>query len=211
MVSNITVNSIFLPQPTKITHHMKKIYLIALAGTFLLGSCTMEKRHYLSGFYTDFGKHTVSTASANTISVKDHHSETISSVASDQKVLPAKVDASSMNVPVAIQNPEQPKANTIAEANSGNVQKDLPAITPSVPVSPVPDHMSVKPLPGDVDNGFPVWAYVLIALLLPPLAVALKYGCHAAFWLCLLFTVLGFLPGIIYALVYLILMQNEKS
>ncbi|MCX6312832.1 MAG: YqaE/Pmp3 family membrane protein [Bacteroidetes bacterium] len=57
----------------------------------------------------------------------------------------------------------------------------------------------------------PGWAYILIALLLPPLAVGLKYGVHLAFWLCLLFTLLGFLPGLIYALVYFALQGNNPE
>ncbi|TQD91836.1 hypothetical protein C1H46_022678 [Malus baccata] len=41
---------------------------------------------------------------------------------------------------------------------------------------------------------------ILIAILLPPLGVFLKFGCHAEFWICLLLTIFGYLPGIIYAI-----------
>nr|ABK25741.1 unknown [Picea sitchensis] len=41
---------------------------------------------------------------------------------------------------------------------------------------------------------------ILLAILLPPLGVFLKYECHAEFWICLLLTLFGYLPGIIYAL-----------
>ncbi|CAK9256743.1 unnamed protein product, partial [Sphagnum jensenii] len=41
---------------------------------------------------------------------------------------------------------------------------------------------------------------ILIAILLPPLGVFFKYGCRAEFWICLLLTILGYIPGIIYAL-----------
>ncbi|CAM6018460.1 hypothetical protein BDL97_11G020100 [Sphagnum fallax] len=41
---------------------------------------------------------------------------------------------------------------------------------------------------------------ILIAILLPPLGVFLKYGCMMEFWICLLLTILGYIPGIIYAL-----------
>ncbi|KAL6850002.1 hypothetical protein ACP4OV_020629 [Aristida adscensionis] len=40
---------------------------------------------------------------------------------------------------------------------------------------------------------------ILIAIILPPLGVCLKFGCKCEFWLCLLLTFLGYLPGIIYA------------
>ncbi|KAL8505304.1 hypothetical protein ACS0TY_016517 [Phlomoides rotata] len=41
---------------------------------------------------------------------------------------------------------------------------------------------------------------IIIAILLPPLGVFLKYGCNVEFWICLLLTILGYLPGILYAL-----------
>ncbi|KAG0560189.1 hypothetical protein M758_10G156300 [Ceratodon purpureus] len=44
---------------------------------------------------------------------------------------------------------------------------------------------------------------VLLAIILPPLGVFLKYGLRSEFWICLLLTILGYIPGIIYA-VYVI-------
>ncbi|CAL5097063.1 unnamed protein product [Urochloa decumbens] len=40
---------------------------------------------------------------------------------------------------------------------------------------------------------------ILIAIILPPLGVFLKHGCGHEFWICLLLTFLGYIPGIIYA------------
>ncbi|CAF1703504.1 hypothetical protein F2Q70_00009657 [Brassica cretica] len=40
---------------------------------------------------------------------------------------------------------------------------------------------------------------ILIAILLPPLGVFLKFGCSVEFWVCLILTLLGYIPGIIYA------------
>ncbi|ESR41585.1 hypothetical protein CICLE_v10013710mg, partial [Citrus x clementina] len=40
---------------------------------------------------------------------------------------------------------------------------------------------------------------ILLAVILPPLGVFLKFGCKAEFWICLLLTILGYIPGIIYA------------
>ncbi|XP_074292127.1 hydrophobic protein RCI2B [Silene latifolia] len=44
---------------------------------------------------------------------------------------------------------------------------------------------------------------ILLAIILPPLGVFLKYGCEMEFWICLILTFFGYLPGIIYA-VYVI-------
>ncbi|KAL9248204.1 hypothetical protein vseg_021556 [Gypsophila vaccaria] len=41
---------------------------------------------------------------------------------------------------------------------------------------------------------------ILLAIILPPLGVFLKHGCKIEFWICLLLTCLGYLPGIIYAI-----------
>ncbi|XP_021830410.1 hydrophobic protein RCI2A-like [Prunus avium] len=41
---------------------------------------------------------------------------------------------------------------------------------------------------------------IIIAILLPPLGVFLKFGCHSEFWICLILTIFGYLPGIIYAI-----------
>ena len=45
---------------------------------------------------------------------------------------------------------------------------------------------------------------ILLAILLPPLGVFLKVGLKGPFWLNILLTLLGFIPGIIHAL-YVIL------
>ncbi|MFV1884878.1 MAG: YqaE/Pmp3 family membrane protein [Balneola sp.] len=40
---------------------------------------------------------------------------------------------------------------------------------------------------------------IIIAIFIPPLAVFLTVGIKGAFWLNLLLTILGYLPGIIHA------------
>ena len=40
---------------------------------------------------------------------------------------------------------------------------------------------------------------IIIGILLPPLGVYLKKNCEAEFWICLLLTILGYIPGMIYA------------
>ncbi|KAK0520801.1 plasma membrane proteolipid Pmp3 [Tilletia horrida] len=45
---------------------------------------------------------------------------------------------------------------------------------------------------------------IICAVLLPPLGVFLERGCGADFWINVLLTILGYLPGIIHAL-YIIL------
>jgi len=40
---------------------------------------------------------------------------------------------------------------------------------------------------------------IILTLLIPPVAVALRYGLSSAFWINLLLTILGIVPGIIHA------------
>eukprot|EP00850_Spirogloea_muscicola_P014231 SM000100S09458 [mRNA] locus=s100:392804:402348:- [translate_table: standard] len=51
---------------------------------------------------------------------------------------------------------------------------------------------------------------VLLAILLPPLGVFVKRECHIEFWICVLLTILGYIPGIIYAL-YSVLEKNSTA
>jgi uncharacterized membrane protein YqaE (UPF0057 family) len=43
------------------------------------------------------------------------------------------------------------------------------------------------------------WLRILLAILLPPLGVFLQVGLGGHFWLNLLLTLLGYVPGIIHA------------
>lgn len=48
---------------------------------------------------------------------------------------------------------------------------------------------------------------ILVAIFIPPLGVFLQVGLGGAFWLNLLLTLLGYIPGIIHA-VYIILTRG---
>ncbi|KMS95518.1 hypothetical protein BVRB_007580 [Beta vulgaris subsp. vulgaris] len=52
--------------------------------------------------------------------------------------------------------------------------------------------------------GSETFVEVILAILLPPLGVFLRYGIAVEFWICLLLTILGYIPGIIYALYVLV-------
>jgi uncharacterized membrane protein YqaE (UPF0057 family) len=50
---------------------------------------------------------------------------------------------------------------------------------------------------------------VIVAILLPPLAVALSVGCNKDFFINLLLTLLGYIPGIIHAL-YIVFTRRDR-
>ena len=49
---------------------------------------------------------------------------------------------------------------------------------------------------------------IIIAIILPPLGVFLQVGFGGAFWLNMLLTLLGYIPGIVHA-VYIIAKRNS--
>lgn len=40
---------------------------------------------------------------------------------------------------------------------------------------------------------------IILAILLPPLGVAMRYGLSSTFWINLILTILGYIPGVIHA------------
>ncbi|WOH09601.1 hypothetical protein DCAR_0729059 [Daucus carota subsp. sativus] len=48
--------------------------------------------------------------------------------------------------------------------------------------------------------GTATFVEIILAIILPPLGVFLRFECQVEFWICLLLTFLGYLPGILYAL-----------
>ncbi|CAN1164005.1 Low temperature-induced protein lt101.2 [Linum perenne] len=46
---------------------------------------------------------------------------------------------------------------------------------------------------------------VILAVLLPPVGVFLRYGCGVEFWIDVLLTMFGYIPGIVYAIYVLVM------
>lgn len=51
---------------------------------------------------------------------------------------------------------------------------------------------------------------ILLAFFLPPVSVFMEVGLKAPFWINILLTLFGYLPGVIHA-VYVIVKKNHKS
>uniref|UniRef100_A0A7C8ZV19 Uncharacterized protein n=1 Tax=Opuntia streptacantha TaxID=393608 RepID=A0A7C8ZV19_OPUST len=51
---------------------------------------------------------------------------------------------------------------------------------------------------------------ILLAIILPPLGVCLRYGCCSVkFWICFVLTLLGYIPGIIYAIYVIVAIRDH--
>jgi uncharacterized membrane protein YqaE (UPF0057 family) len=62
--------------------------------------------------------------------------------------------------------------------------------------------MAIEPVTGDRPSADLV--KILLAILLPPIGVFLEVGLTAQFWINVILTLIGYIPGIIHAL-YIIL------
>ncbi|KAL3623928.1 hypothetical protein CASFOL_032744 [Castilleja foliolosa] len=52
---------------------------------------------------------------------------------------------------------------------------------------------------------------IILAILLPPLGVCLRHGCCTVeFLICLILTILGYVPGIIYALYAIVFIDRDR-
>jgi len=184
---------------------MKKLTIVAVSAVLIFSSCTMEKRHYRSGYYVDFNRDVKSEGvtepkteiQSNSASAESQAHSDVMSTFSESGDKSRKLTVYQLN------NTNSTEVETAVDIQA--IQKQSEAIAT---YEQLDNSEYVKNETGSstaADPNFPVWAYIIIALFIPPLAVALKYGIHTPFWLCLLFTLLGFVPGLIYALVYLAL------
>ncbi|KAL1819733.1 hypothetical protein DCAR_0416041 [Daucus carota subsp. sativus] len=59
-------------------------------------------------------------------------------------------------------------------------------------------------------SGCALFCEVIIAILLPPLGVCLRQGCCSVeFFICIVLTILGYVPGIIYALYAILCVDRD--
>lgn len=193
---------------------MKKLFihciLFTLAG-MLFSSCgnftkmSLTKRHYRPGYYLYFGgvKHnnalTTSTRELvrnvpqiSVVSIAKHESsiaQTVSVIASKkmdrvQKIaVPNKIWA------------DKPEVNTLPETAQNYSTQN--AGSANIYTSESGHH--------ERDENISFVLVVICAIFLPPLGVALMYGIHDYFWIDLILTLIFFFPGMIFALIVVLM------
>jgi len=194
---------------------MKKLFvpliLFALSG-MLLTSCSnssklaITKRHYRSGYYVDFGRRTTATAS----SVTNRHTRTIHEITPMAIAKPESyvgvnntvVTLQKSNIYQRIAIPKNNKKiyslNITSNSTSENTFKLNTKVT-----------NDVSGISGDgnrrVDANVAFLVIVLCAIFIPPLGVGLMYGINSYFWIDLILTLLFFFPGMIFALIVVLM------
>jgi len=168
------------------------ICLLALA----LSSCSgirIEKRHYNGGFYVETGtknKNNAERIETESVGIKQNSAESNSAIAltpSIDNAPVAKADNSSSSqeseknsaVKVVIDKIKK-AASTAKTETSTTVAEENKVVTTEQENSAAPA------------SDVPLWAYVVLALLIPPLAVYLKQGLTNIFWIDLILFLLGY-------------------
>lgn len=205
---------------------MKKINFLSLLAVAItatiISSCSsekglnVEKRHYRNGYSLSWNGKKQSTPQPDLNAANaQNKSEQLTAMQPAQSKLkteivnePTLITASNSNVPV-IAVEAKTEANAIAHKSNTAMRTDSKTVTADNIVAAEPKTYSkaerkemkkffTKKAPGQTD--IPLWAYILFAIILPPLAVGLFEGIHGPFWLSILLTILFWFPGVIYAL-----------
>jgi uncharacterized membrane protein YqaE (UPF0057 family) len=171
---------------------MKKYYvfllsIIVLAGLSSCSSLRVEKRHYAKGWYVDFGTDKKSPAPDTEIQqVTEENTPqkaTTSTVATPAAVT---VNAPEVHQPAAAPGEITPPANAAEEnavTNTATQKENAPAVNEKEKEDPaVPE-----PAQSDVE----LILLVILAILVPPIAVYLVQGLSAIFWITLICWLLG--------------------
>jgi len=196
---------------------MKKLFapitLIALAGV-VFSSCSnssklaFTKRHYRSGYFVDFGKkaRTSANKSVTGIALKPEKQIAIPAIATPGKSIAANRVIIASATPAIIQKITVPKKMDVSKSTgiywapiSSSVVSFDKATSNDVAGSAGGDH-------GGRDNvSVPFVVIVLCAIFIPPLGVGLMYGLNSYFWIDLILTLLFFFPGMIFALIVVLM------
>lgn len=176
--------------------HLLFLLLISLIG---ISSCTMEKRHYQSGYYIDWKNNSKNTAVERT---KTDNVDKINSKTIDQSQFSA-----STNEDIILTSSKTSEVAAIkTEKNSNDVKAADKAQTKltvkdKVKVVKAVNKMKKAAKRSDAD-GIPTVLLFVLAVLLPPLAVGLVTDWDLEQTLISLgLTILCWLPGIIHAII----------
>jgi uncharacterized membrane protein YqaE (UPF0057 family) len=195
-----------------INHPMKKIYVLTLVAiTLIYSSCTVEKRHYMSGYHVEWNhKGPKIGGDGNTIAEANESAETSNNMTHTETTIterPANyVNYLEKNITPPTESksvteiPKKVVSNSKANIESNNQaikESNNKVIAPTIRNSNSTSHSVANDENSDTD----LVILVILAILLPPLAVFLKEGSwNSRCWIDLILCLLFFIPGVIYAL-----------
>ena len=177
----------------------KHILFLLLISLISISSCTMEKRHYQSGYYIDWKNNSKNTAAERT---SPSNREKINSKTSDQYQLSA-----STNEDIILISSNNSENSTFkSEKNTSEVKSSEKApskltVKDKIKVAKAVNKMKKAAKRGDAD-GIPTVVLFILAVLLPPLAVGLVTDWDLEQTLISVgLTFLCWFPGIVHAII----------
>lgn len=209
------------------------LFTLVTLTSLLLSSCSrlenlsVTKRQHRSGYYVDFGsgkdvakrndsktatktkaekaKIEVATApSSDVVSSSTNIAEntnTISTVKETSAATPNALVKRAENIKqVAKEKSDNVYASTTENSDHKEIVISQEVKKRSRSFSKVLDLLKAPSNNEEV----PFWALIVFAILLPPLAVGLKFGIGTEFWISILLTLLFWIPGVIYALILIL-------
>ena len=196
---------------------MKKLFvptlLIVIVG-ILFSSCSntskmaFAKRHYRNGYYVNFAGKSPTAVAANYSKVPAiiKHQTSPIAIAKPESYVTVKTPVSISEKSVVVEKiatPIKVKENNLISTNS-TIASEKP-LTLNTQAN---NDMSGSVGDGhhDRDNSsVPFVVIVLCAIFIPPLGVGLMYGINSYFWIDLILTLLFFFPGMIFALIVVLM------
>ncbi len=192
------------------------LLLITVSG-ILLSSCSnlskmsLTKRHYRSGYYVDFGGKNPNSAKPDISkqSIKTNH-QTVAALIAEK---PGKDVSVPTNMSISEKSNTAPKIVLFKETTTVNITKTISYTSNKRPEdfnqNVTSKHSSGTEAENEVharvDVDIPYVVIVLCAIFIPPLGVGLMYGLNDYFWIDLILTLLFFFPGMIFALIIVLM------
>lgn len=164
--------------------------------TLALTSCSgirIEKRHYNGGFYVETGTKNKSNAErieTESVAIKQNTAESHSALAltpSIDNAPVAKADNSSSSQESEKNSAVKVVIDKIKKAASTAKTETSTTVTEENKVVTTEQENSAAPA-----SDVPLWAYVLLAFIIPPLAIYLKQDLTNLFWIDLILFLLGY-------------------
>ena len=193
---------------------MKRILFLALAVFSLLTACSpdlhldISKRRYRKGFHVDAGSGHRQTATADrhvqqatrmpviVATVPEERAEPLV----EQRYAEPAVEQEAMTV-ASIDHVAKAKHVRSADHESVATAKVLAKEQSVQSASKLQQVKQAVKTMFHPREDVPFWLLIVLCILLPPLAVFLKFGIGTEFWISLIVTLIFWLPGVIYALI----------
>lgn len=177
---------------------IKQLLLLALITIIGISSCTVEKRHYQSGYYIDWKNNAKNTAVERT---KTDNVDRVNSKTIDQSPFSASTNEDIVLTSSKTSNVATIKIESNNVVKASEKAKTKLSVKDQIKVVKAVNKMKKAAKHGDAD-GIPTVLLYVLAVLLPPIAVGLVTDWDLEETLINVgLTFLCWLPGIVHAII----------